>query len=122
MNIRKVVSLVLVLLALCMTVAGCAKVVDIKEEVVQVQIVDAYYRAPYVTMIRAGKTLVPINHSATYRITVKYEGVEYNITNRVVYFQYNAKIGEYVDAGVKTKTLDNGNMIRDILWLGAPAS
>lgn len=51
------------------------------------QIIDTYYKAPYNTIIES----VPQRHAAVYRITVEYNGKEYDITGMDAYNKCSEK-------------------------------
>jgi hypothetical protein len=61
--------------------------------------------------------MIPINHPATYRITVEYDGAEYNIGGSDVYNTYNDRIGETIEALLEIRTYDDGTVKYDILSL-----
>lgn len=86
---------------------------------VQVKIIDEYHRAAYTTMYYnpATKTMMPQSHPAVYSITVKYNGVEYDISDSDTYNKYSDKIGEYVDGILETKKYDDGTVRYNIVDL-----
>lgn len=51
------------------------------------QIIDTYYKAPYNTIIES----VPQRHAAVYRVTVEYNGKEYDITGMDAYNKCSEK-------------------------------
>lgn len=71
----RVQSLLLLTIAIIIVslLVGCAKVVDVKEEVVQVQIVDSYYKPQWTQLVPIGKTFTTIVYPAQYSLTVRYQ-------------------------------------------------
>lgn len=65
----------------------------------------------------ATKTMMPQSHPAVYSITVKYNGVEYDISDSDTYNKYSDKIGEYVDGILETKKYDDGTVRYNIVDL-----
>ncbi len=102
------VALLIIVIMLISSLGGCAKLVDVKEEKVQVQIVDSYYKPQWTQIVPTGKTFATIVYPAQYRITVRYGDYEYGITDRKTYNWFKSKIGEYADAILTIKTYDNG--------------
>lgn len=86
---------------------------------VQVKVVDEYYRAAYTTMHYnpAIKTMLPQKHSAIHKITVEYNGVEYNISDSDTYNKYSDKVGEYVNGTLETKKYDNRTVKYKVIGL-----
>jgi hypothetical protein len=86
---------------LLIAATGCNTVdTTVTEQIVQVQIIDTYYKAPYNTIIES----VPQRHAAVYRVTVEYNGKEYDITGMDAYNKCSEKIGETVEATAKKTT------------------
>lgn len=71
----------------------------------------------YITPVFNGKTTTMITHPAVYRITVEYNGVEYDISGSNTYNKYSDKIGEYVDGILETKKYDDGTVRYNIVDL-----
>jgi hypothetical protein len=101
-------AVLIIVIMLISSLVGCAKIVDVKEEKVQVQIVDSYYKPQWTQFVPIGKTFTTIVHPAQYKITVRYGDYEYDITDRKTYNWFKSKIGEYADAILTIKTYDNG--------------
>ena len=106
---KKVLYSIAMMLIFVFSLVGCAKCISTKTSTVQVKIIDEYHRAAYTTMYYrpATKTMMPQSHPAVYRITVEYNGVEYNISGSNTYNKYSDKIGEYVDGILETKKYDD---------------
>ena len=116
---KKVLAVLLSMLILTLSLVGCAKCIDTETSTVQVKITDEYHRAAYVTMHYnpATKTMLPQSHPAVHRITVEYDGVEYDIFGSDTYNKYSDKIGEYTNGTLQTKKYDNGSVRYDIIEL-----
>ena len=113
---KKILRAITTILA-SVTLVGCRKCISTETSVVQVKVVDEYYRSAYVTMFWNGKSMMPLSHPATYRITVEHDGVNYNIYGSTVYKQYSTRVGEYVNGILETKKYDDGSVEQDILNL-----
>ena len=85
----------------------------------QVKVTDEYHRTAYTTMhySPATKTMLPQSHPAVYRITVEYDGVEYDISGSDTYNKYSDKIGEYVNGTLETKKYDNRTVKYKVIGL-----
>lgn len=116
---KKILYSLALLLAFMFILTGCAKCISTETSTVQVKIIDEYHRAAYTTMYYnpATKTMMPQSHPAVYRITVEYNGVEYNISGSNTYNKYSDKIGEYVDGILETKKYDDGTVRYNIVDL-----
>lgn len=53
-------------------------------------------------------------HPAVYRITVKYDGIEYTISGSDTYNKYKDKVGQNTIASLEIRKYDNGTMKYDI--------
>lgn len=71
----------------------------------------------YITPVFNGKTTTMITHPAVYRITVEYNGVEYDISGSDTYNKYSEKIGEYTNGTLQTKKYDDGTVRYNIVEL-----
>lgn len=116
---KKVVSVLILLLISAFMLTGCAKCIDKKEESVKVKIVNEYYKPKETRFIGI------INHVpqfrtdyAEYEITVDYNGTEYSLSDESTYRKYHGRIGQTVSAVLITKTYDNGNVKQYINCLG----
>ena len=102
--------LVFMLIAVLVTLTGCAQLINTEYKEVDVKITDKYHRAAYVTPIRAGKVTSMVTHPAVYRIRVEYDGNEYILNGSTVYNQYKNKIGQTVNGRLKIDTYDDGTI------------
>lgn len=114
---KKTLTILLAMLILTFSLVGCAKCISTETSIVQVQITDEYHRAMYITPVFNGKTTTMITHPAVYRITVEYDGVEYDISGSDTYNKYSDKIGEYTNGTLQTKKYDDGSVRYDIIEL-----
>lgn len=114
---RKTAALVMCLL-ICIGLIGCAKCISTENEIVDVTIVNEYYRGAYITFVYNGKTLIPIHHAATYEITVEYNGVRYSISGEDTYKKYHSMVGEVVSAVLEIRTYGDGTVKYDINSIG----
>lgn len=91
---KKILYSLTLLLVFMLILTGCAKCISTETSTVQVKIIDEYHRAAYITMYynSATKTMIPQSHSAVYRITVEYDGVEYNFYDSDTYDKYSNQI------------------------------
>mgnify|MGYP004695974939 CR=1 FL=1 len=97
--------------------SGCTKCVSTETKTVQVKVTDEYHHGAWVQPILIGKTHSSIYHSATYRITVEYENIEYDIYGRDTYDKYSSRIGQYVNGVLQIKKYDDGSLRYDIINL-----
>lgn len=114
---KKVLAVLLLILILAFSLVGCSKCIGTETSTVQVRITDEYHRAMYITSGFNGKTTTMITHPAVYRITVEYNGVEYDISGSDTYNKYSDKIGEYTNGTLQTKKYDNGTVRYNIIEL-----
>lgn len=104
---------------LAVMLACCAKCVSTETSTVQVKVTNAYHKASYTTMYYspATKTMLPQTHAAVYKITVEYDGTEYDIRDRDTYYKYSDSIGESVNGILETKKYDDGTVKYNIVDL-----
>lgn len=116
---KKVLYSITMMFIFVFSLVGCAKCISTETSTVQVKITDEYHRAAYTTMHYnpATKTMMPQPHPAVYRITVEYDGIEYNISGSNTYNKYSDQIGEYVNGTLETKKYDDGTVRYSIVDL-----
>lgn len=107
--------LVFMLIAVLVTLTGCARVINTEYKEVDVKITDTYHRAAYVTPLHAGKVTSLITHPAVYRIYVEYGGVEYTFSGSDIYNKYRNKVGQTVKGKLKINTYDDNSVKYDII-------
>jgi hypothetical protein len=120
-TMRKIVA-ILMCVIICMSLIGCAELIDTRHEIVDVTIVDEYHRGAYTTFMYTGKVMMPISHAPTYRIVVEYDGIKYSFSGRETYNEYHDKIGSTVSATLRTRIYDDGTVKRDITTIGVEVS
>lgn len=115
-SIKKIIS---ILLAICivLSLTDCAKLANTEYQNVEVEIVDEYHRGMYITPIFNGKATTMITHPAIYRITVRYNNVEYNISGSDTYKKYCDKVGQSTIGVLEIRTYDNGTIKYEIVQL-----
>ena len=108
-----------IMLVFAVMLTGCAKCVSTETSTVQVKVINAYHKASYTTMYYspATKTMLPQAHAAIYRITVEYDGTEYDIFDSDTYNKYSESIGKSVNGTLETKKYDDGTVKYDIVDL-----
>lgn len=114
---KKKICILTTLLIFVFTLTGCAKCISTETSTVQVKITNKYHRPCYVTPVFNGKTMLPIVHPSVHRITVEYNGIEYNISGSETYNKYSDKVGEYVNGILETKKYDDGAVRYSIINL-----
>ena len=116
---KKLLCIMSTMLILVFALTGCAKCISVETSTVQVKVTNEYHRAAYTTMYYspATKTMLPQSHPAVYRITVEYNGVEYDISGSDTYNKYFDKVGEYVNGTLQTKKYDDRTVRYDIVGL-----
>jgi hypothetical protein len=108
---------IITILCLIFALTGCAKLVNTEYSDVEVTITDSYYRGMYITPVYNGKSFTYITHPATYRITVRYNNVEFDISGSETYDKYKDKIGETAIGVLKICTYDDGTVKYNITEL-----
>lgn len=75
---------ILVIIALLMVFVSCSKPISVNQMVGDGEIVDKYYKPPYITtvLIPSGKILIPMTqtHPAVYGVTIKVSYNDYSYT------------------------------------------
>ena len=107
---KKALALCIVSLLLILSFTGCAKVVDVQQETVEVKVINTDRTAAWIQPVRAGKVTTYIHHSAEYNVIVEYNGNYYTFDNKEMYHKYTNRIGCYTTAVLETKTYDNGKV------------
>lgn len=114
---RKLITTIALIFIMMFTLVGCREVVNVETQEVEVSVVDEYYRGSYITPVYNGKTTIMITHPATYKITVKYEDVEFVLNGRDIYNEYSDKVGQTTMGTLKITTFDDGSIDWDIVEL-----
>lgn len=116
---KKVTTILILLLISVFMLTGCAKCIDKKEESVKVKIVNEYYKPEETRFIGMVNNIPQIKTDyAEYEITVDYNGTEYSLSDESTYRKYHERLGQTVSAVLITKTYDNGKVKQWIDSLG----
>ena len=102
---------------LLFSLTGCAKCISTETSIVQVKVVDKYYRVEHRTPVYNGKTIMWVNSPAVYSITVEYEDNQYTVSGGATYNKYSNRIGEYVNGTLQIRKYDNGSVKCKIVGL-----
>jgi YHS domain-containing protein len=94
---------IIIVLCLILTLNGCAKIINTEYEDVEVTVIDSYYDPEWF------QPAVLITHSATYEITVEYDGKIFYFSGSEIYDRYKDKVGETVTGVLATYTYDDGS-------------
>ena len=113
---KKVLSIAIIYILIFCTI-GCANIVYTEYEEVEVKIVDEYHCGMWIQPVYTGKTVVPITHPAIHRITVEYDGVEYDVDGEETYYEYRDKIGQTVVGILEINTYDDNSVRYDVVGL-----
>lgn len=114
---KKTIYMILAIIISLSALTGCRKCISTETSIVQVKVIDEYYRPSYITTISTGKTITMISHPPTYKITVEYNNILYDISGSDVYYKYSNKIGEYVNGTLQIKKYDDGTEKYKIIGL-----
>lgn len=116
---KKVLYSIVAVIIFLFILTGCAKCISAETSTVQVKITDEYYRAAYTTPYYnpTTKTIMLQSYATVYRITVEYNGTEYNIFGSNTYNKYSDRVGEYVNAILETNKYDDGTVKYNIIGL-----
>ena len=106
----------LILVAVVVSLTGCAKLIDTKEEVVEATIVDAYYKGAWVQMIMSGKTMIPISHPAEYWVKLQYGEITTSFNSYDLYSICHGKNGATLQCTLITESYDDGSVKQFLEW------
>jgi hypothetical protein len=110
-EVKKILILSVFILLL---LTGCASVISIEYENVEVVVVDEDYTAMWLQPVKCGNVTTFITHPAHYKIIVEYNGVKYTLDDEDAYKKYKNKIGQTVNGTMEVKTFDDGTVKYDI--------
>lgn len=113
---KRIVAVIAVILSLFI-LSGCEKLLSEEYSTVSVVVIDKRYTPVMVTPIVAGKVRTFVTRPARYCIDVEYNGIEYCISGSDIYSRYKDRIGETVNAQLRTRTYDDGTVKYDIISL-----
>lgn len=116
------VALFLVIMSLIiiptLLLTGCAKMIDIECETVEVTITDAHHRGAYSVPMKVGKVMTVRHVPASYNIYVEYEGVGYSFGGYETWNRYKDCIGENIPATLEIRKYDDGTIKHVITGIG----
>lgn len=106
----------LILLAVVISLTGCAKLIDTQEEAVEATIVDTRFYAGYYTYIKSGNTTITQWHPARYYTTLEYNGISTDIFGSDLYSICHGKNGTTIQCILITKSYDDGSVKQFLEW------
>ena len=106
----------LILIAVIVSLTGCAKLTDTREEVVEATIVDTYHKGAWVHVMVIGKSIIPVSHPAKYEVTLKYNEIQTTIDNSDLYSICHGKNGTTIQCNLITKSYDDGSVKQFLEW------
>lgn len=105
---KKNILIFLLLIVMVFSLVGCAECISTEYENVEVEIVDEYYSPEWYQPVFTGKSTALITHPATYRITIKYNGIEYTFGDSDTYNKYKDKVGQTTIGTLEIRSYDDG--------------
>lgn len=114
---KKNILMILLVAAMMFSLVGCTECISTEYENVEVNIIDEFYYPMWMQPVRFGKTTTFITHTATYRITVEYNGVEYTFSDSDTYDRYANKVGQTTTGTLEIRSYDDGTIKYDIISL-----
>lgn len=111
--------MVLVMVTMIFSLAGCSKCISVEHENVEVTIVDEYHKPATTVMEYNVIYKMPMSKTvpATYKITVEYNGAEYVLTDSDTYNLYKNKVGQVVTGTLEIRSYDDGSIKYNIISL-----
>ena len=106
----------LILIAVAVSLIGCAKVVDTQTETVEATITSVYYKGAWMQMIHSGKTMIPISHPAEYWVSLQYGEITTSFNNYDLYTACKGREGTTIQCSLITETYDNGTVKKFLEW------
>ena len=106
----------LILIAVVVSLTGCAKLIDTQEEVVDATVVGTRHYAGYYTYIKSGKTTIMQWHPARYYTTVEYNGISTDIFGSELYSICHGKNGTTIQCNFITESYDDGSVKQFLEW------
>lgn len=114
LKIKKVLLVSIFLFFTVTFLTSCAKLVSEKYVDVEATITDTYYKPSYIIPMRTGKITTFVTHPAVYRVTIEYEGIEYNISGSNFYNEHKHRVGESVKVVCHKRYYDDGTIRQDM--------
>lgn len=106
---KKIILTISLFMIMMFGLTGCAKLINTEYKNVEVSIVGKYHRP--VRMVN--KAVQPALH----RITVEYDGVQYNVVGNSTYNKYKNMVGQTAMGTLEIRTYDDGTVKYDIVEL-----
>lgn len=111
---KKVNSIILILLIITLMFSGCAKLVHSETTVVEAEVVATYHKNAWMQPIKSGKTFTFIHHPEQNCVVVEYDGVRLTIDDIGVYQQYKDAIGQTIQCKMVTDYYDDNTCKRHL--------
>ena len=106
----------LILIAVAVSLIGCAEVVDTQTETVEATITSVYYKGAWMQMIPSGKTMIPISHPAEYWVSLQYGEITASFNSYDLYTACKGKEGATIQCSLITETYDDGAVKQYLEW------
>lgn len=107
---KKIISMGLVIIMICLCFVGCAKYIGTETSVEQVEIIDTHYISAWMQPVMTGKAHTFIYHPAVYQVIVSCNDVEYGVNGKETYDKYKDRTGEIVNATIEKNSYDDGTV------------
>lgn len=105
---RKLI-IAIIMLIFALTLSGCKKEVEIKQEFVDAVIIERNSSPASTVIINNGHTITPITTPADYWIMISYKGQTYAVHGSDVYDYAADKVGKTVKALASVTKYDDGS-------------
>jgi hypothetical protein len=106
----------LILIAIVVSLTGCAKIIDTQTETVEATIVETRFYAGYYTPIKSGNTTIMQWHAPRYYTTLRYNDITEDIYGSELYSICHGKDGDTIQCSLITETYDNGTVKQYLEW------
>ena len=112
---RRIIGLIL-LIAVAVSLVGCAKVIDTQTETVEAVIVSTHFTPGYYTTMIVGKTQILQYHPPVYRTTLRYNDIIEDIYGSELYSIAHGFDGDTIQCSLITETYDDGTVKQYLEW------
>lgn len=106
----------LILIAVVVSLTGCAKLIDTQEEVVEATIVNTRSYAGYYSYIKSDNSTIMQWHPARYYTTLEYNGISTDIFGSDLYSICHGKNGTTIQCILITESYDDGSVKQFLEW------
>ena len=106
----------LILIAVVVSLTGCAKLIDTQEEVVEATIVNTRSYAGYYSYIKSGNSTIMQWHPARYYTILEYNGISTDIFGSDLYSICHGKNGTTIQCILITESYDDGSVKQFLEW------